>query len=110
VRDVAPAELAVGVPATAAPTVTFARALDPTSVSGSTVRLVGGITGRPVPAGVAYDAGRRAVVVTPLAPLRSGLPYAVRVRGVRDAAGATMDDLYRWPFTVAASPVVASRS
>jgi serine protease len=102
VRDVDPAELSVGVPATATPTVTFARAVDPSSVSPTTVRLVGGITGRAIPAGVAYDAGRRAVVVTPLAPLRAGLPYTVRVRGVRDAAGATMEELYRWPFSVSA--------
>jgi hypothetical protein len=34
-------------------------------------------------------------------PLRPGLPYAVRVRGVHDDRGATMEDLYRWSFTVA---------
>ncbi len=100
VRDVAPAELSVGVPATAAPTVTFGRDVDPNSVSATTVRLVGGITGRPVAATVAYDAARRAAVVTPQAPLRAGLPYAVRVRGVRDGSGATMDELHRWSFTV----------
>jgi serine protease len=101
VRDVTPAELSVGVAATSTPTVTFARDLDPAWVSPTTVRLVGGITGRTVPAGVAYDAGRRAVVVTPLAPLRAGLPYAVRVHRVRDGTGATMEDLYRWAFTIA---------
>ena len=100
VRDVAPAELSVGVPAAAAPTVTFARDLDPASVSPMTVRLVGGITGRAVPATVTYDASRRAAVVTPQAPLRAGLPYAVRVRGVHDGSGAAMEDLYRWSFTV----------
>jgi len=65
------------------------------------VRLVGGITGRTVPSTVVYDAGRRAVVVTPATPLRAGLPYAVRVRGVRDDRGSTMDELLRWSFTIA---------
>lgn len=102
VRDVAPAELSVGVPAGAVPTVTFARDLDPASVSASTVRLVGGITGRTVASSVSYDAVRRAVVVAPAAPLRPGLPYAVRVRGVRDVRGAVQEELHRWSFTVAA--------
>jgi hypothetical protein len=102
VRDVSPQELAVGVPTTAAPTVTFARDLDPASVSPSTVRLVGGITGRTVRATVAYDPVRQAAVVTPLAPLRAGLPYAVRVRNVRDTRGAVLEDLQRWSFTIAA--------
>jgi serine protease len=101
VRDVAPAELSTGVPGTAAPTVTFARSLDPASVSPTTVRLVGGVTGRTVPATVTYDAGQQAAIVTPSVPLRPGLPYAVRVRGVHDDRGATMEDLYRWSFTVA---------
>jgi hypothetical protein len=101
VRDVEPAELSEGVPAGATPTVTFARDVDPASVSPATVKLVGGITGRAVPSVVTYDAVRRAAVVTPAAPLRAGLPYAVRVRGVRDGAGATMDELTRWSFTVA---------
>jgi serine protease len=100
VRDVAPAELAVDVPAGTAPTLTFGRALQPASISPNTVRLVGGITGRAVPATLAYHAATRALTITPLAPLRAGLPYAVRVRNVRDAAGATMTDLYRWSFTI----------
>jgi hypothetical protein len=101
VRDVAPAELAEGVAPTVAPRVTFARALDPLSVTPGTVRLVGGITGRTVPATVAYDAAQRAVVVTPLEPLRAGLPYAVRVGQVHDTHGTVLEDLYRWSFTVA---------
>jgi subtilisin family serine protease len=102
VRDVAPDELAVGVPSGAAPTLTFVRELDPGSISPNTVRLVGGITGRAVSATLAYDATTRALSITPLAPLRAGLPYAVRVRNVRDLRGATMSDLYRWSFTAAA--------
>jgi len=70
-------------------------------VSAATVRLVGGITGRTVPSTLAYDAGRRALVITPLARLRAGLPYAVRVRNVRDTRGATMAHLLRWSFTIA---------
>jgi hypothetical protein len=101
VRDVVPAELAVDVLPGAAPTLSFVRDLDPASISPGTVRLVGGITGRGVPATLAYDAGTRALRITPLAPLRAGLPYAVRVRNVRDLRGATMTDLYRWSFTVA---------
>jgi subtilisin family serine protease len=102
VRDVAPAELAVDVPAGAAPVLTFVRELDPASISPTTVRLVGGVTGRSVPASLAYDPGSQALTITPSSPLRPGLPYAVRVRNVRDVRGATMTDLYRWSFTVAA--------
>jgi serine protease len=101
VRDVSPPELGLGVPGGATPTATFARDLDPASVSPRTVRLVGGVRGRAVPSTVAYDPGRRAAVVTPLAPLRAGLPYAVVVRDVRDRQGATMAEPHRWAFTIA---------
>jgi hypothetical protein len=101
VRDVAPAELSVDVPGDATPAVTFARALDPASVSPRTVQLLGGVRGRAVPATVAYDPVRRRAVVTPLAPLRPGLPYAVQVRDVGDVGGASMAETHRWTFTVA---------
>ena len=65
-----------------------------------TVRLIGGVRGRAVRSTVAYDPVRRRAVVTPLAPLRPGLPYAVQVRDVRDASGVPMTDPHRWSFTI----------
>jgi subtilisin family serine protease len=98
-----PADLATGVDPGARISVEAARPLQPSTVrAGQTVRLVGGVTGREVPATVAWDPAHNTIRITPAAPLRRGLPYVVRIRGVRDLGGATMEGLFRSRFTVAA--------
>ena len=102
VRDTTPADYAVGVSPTGAITLTFSRELDPASVvGGTTVRLVGGITGREKPATVSYDVASRTVVVVPGARLSSGLPYVLRLRNVEDVHGNVLEELQRFRFTPA---------
>jgi serine protease len=102
VRDTTPADYAVGVSPTGAITLTFSRELDPASVvGGTTVRLVGGITGREKPATVSYDVASRTVVVVPGARLSSGLPYVLRLRNVEDVHGDVLEELQRFRFTPA---------
>ncbi|MDQ1644496.1 MAG: serine protease, partial [Cryptosporangiaceae bacterium] len=87
VRDVAPADFSTGLAQSVAPSVTFARALDPASVDASTVRLLRGTNGEPVDATAAYDPAARTVTLTPKSPLADNTPYRIAVGAVRDAIG-----------------------
>ncbi|WP_334489502.1 S8 family serine peptidase [Micromonospora sp. CPCC 205711] len=105
VRDVAPADFASDVAPAAVPSVTFQRALDPESVSSSTVRLVHGRTGAAVTASVSYDAGSRTARVTPAVALQADTPYRLVVDGVRDTSGETQAKRFSSTFsTVDAAP------
>ncbi|HEX2357747.1 MAG TPA: S8 family serine peptidase, partial [Micromonosporaceae bacterium] len=86
VRDVSPADFATGLGLGTAATVTFARAVDPASVSAATVRLVNGRSGAAVPATLGYDAGT--ATLTPVAALQDNTPYRIVVAGLRDGTGA----------------------
>ncbi|NYF56557.1 S8 family serine peptidase [Micromonospora purpureochromogenes] len=105
VRDAAPVDFASEVAPAAVPSVTFQRAVDPESVSSSTVRLVNGRTGTLVAASVSYDAGSRTARVTPAAALPADTPYRLVVEGVRDTAGETQTERFSSTFsTVDAAP------
>jgi serine protease len=101
VRDTSPATFTTGVTTGYRPRLIAARDLDPATVGSSTVRLVGGVTGREKAATVTYDPATRRINLVPSSPLRAGAPYVIRVRGLRDTGGATMAELYRFRFTVA---------
>jgi type VII secretion-associated serine protease mycosin len=101
VRDVEPISLTVNVAEGVVPTVRFGRALDPTSVNDTTMRLIDR-TGAPVTTAVAYDDATRVATLTPSAPLAPG-PYVVRVEGVTDGVGETLRE-FGTPFTVGPSP------
>ena len=62
-----PANGATNIGTTATVTITFSEALDPTSVSADTIRVLAG--GTQIAAGVAYNAANRTVTLTPAAPL-----------------------------------------
>lgn len=109
VQSSTPSDVATGVAQAAAPTVTFARDITATSVTGSTVHLVDGRTGSDVPASVAYDATTRTATMTPTAPLSQDAPYRLTVSGVTDTSGATMDTAYSSTFeTVDPAPSAVS--
>ncbi|WP_139307424.1 S8 family serine peptidase [Micromonospora pattaloongensis] len=85
VRDVAPADFAVGAPLDVQPTVTFAREIDPATVTPSTVRLVNGRTGAAVPATSSLTGST--VTLTPDTALQDNTPYRIVVGGLKDSSG-----------------------
>ncbi|MCW2506083.1 MAG: Type secretion-associated serine protease mycosin [Actinomycetia bacterium] len=95
VRGVSPADFATGQPLDARPSVTFARQLDPASVTAETVELLRGTDGSRVSAAVTYDPATRTATLTPAAPLGDNTPYRIVTGPVRDATGATSTE----PFT-----------
>ena len=104
VRDVSPPDFAEGAAAAVAPTVEFGRALDATTVSSQTVRLLDAVSGAPVSADVGYAAAARTATIRPASALSSGRPYRVEVRGVRDATGAEMPGAFSSRFVVGSTP------
>ncbi|MGZ0149112.1 S8 family serine peptidase [Kribbella sp. WER1] len=95
VRDVVPADLSVNATATATPTVTFAHAMNPDTITASTVQLLNGKTGAVVPSTLtAYDADTQSVTIKSTAPLLEATPYRVLVKGVREFSASA--DLPQW--------------
>lgn len=87
VRDWSVPDGATNVPTSTPLTVSFARDLDPASVTSSTVRLLNA-SGTVLPAPPSYDAATRTVTVRPDPPLAPDSSYRVVVTtGVRDTAG-----------------------
>ena len=103
VRGTSPADFASGVATSVVPTIRFARALEPVSVSASTVSLSDGDTGAAVAATRAYDAATQTVMVRPAAALASDKPYVVTINGVRDTSGNAMGEPFAFRFTTTAS-------
>ena len=104
VRDTQPADFAEAAATTVAPTIRFARALDPASLTSGTVRLTNATTQEPVSASLAYDAATRTVTVRPSGALTAGAAYKLAVSGVNDGAGASMEEEYSFRFTVGTTP------
>ncbi|MFP3713778.1 DVUA0089 family protein [Puerhibacterium sp. TATVAM-FAB25] len=107
VRGASPADFATSVPVTARPAVTFARDVDPASVTASTVRLLSGRTGAPVAAGLSVSGGT--VTLTPAAALQDNTPYRIAVSGVTDRAGSVQTGRFSPTFRTVdvAPPAVA---
>ena len=113
VRALTPAPHASGVAVRPTVTVTFDRQLDPSSVDGTTVRLVDA-PGPTVPATRTYTAATRTIRLTPTDDLSAGGHYEVVVDGLRDTAGDVQVRATRTWFTVAAggdrfTPVTPAR-
>jgi FG-GAP-like repeat/Bacterial Ig-like domain len=88
---------------------TMQRALNPSSVTGQTVKLLDGLTGASVAVTVKYDAATKTITiyragsrlrgVSDTVPLtRPGYPYRVVIGGVKDAGGDTFGG-YSFTFT-----------
>jgi hypothetical protein len=93
-----PADFASGVATSIAPAIHFARALDASSVTTSTVQLIDGSSGSPVPANVSYDAVGQRATITPQAPLTGGHAYVVRIAGVVGADGVALPPAVSFRF------------
>ncbi|MGY4772709.1 S8 family serine peptidase [Kribbella sp. CWNU-51] len=100
-RDVFPANLASGVPASAKPTVTFARDMDPASVTSGTVMLRDGKTDQQVSAITTYDAATRTATVTPQQPLLDNRPYKIEGTSYLYEADGTQLPWFRTVFSTA---------
>ena len=102
-----PSAGATGVAVTVAPTATFSRAMDATTINGTTVTLSG--PSGAVAATVAYDSGTRIVTITPSAALAAGTAYTVQLSsGINSQDGVALSTV-TWSFTTLASaPTVVS--
>jgi methionine-rich copper-binding protein CopC len=97
-----PGNNATGVALTVAPTATFSRAMDATTINGTTVVLSG--SSGAVAAAVAYDSSARVVTITPSAALASGATYTVQLSsGIKSQDGLALAAV-SWSFTTASSP------
>ena len=103
VRATSVPDFAVAVSRDVAPTATFTRDVDPSSVTTATVGILDGRTGARVPATVSYDPATRTATVTPTAKLYDNAPYRLTVSGVQDTSSATMTTAYSNTFRTADS-------
>jgi type VII secretion-associated serine protease mycosin len=87
VTSVTPVEYSTGIALTTSPQVVFAGDVDASTINASTVTLIDGRTGVPVPGGVSYDAGSRTATITPAQQLRRATPYRIVVNGVQVSSG-----------------------
>ena len=98
VRDASPGINGLAGSLSVAPTVTFQRQLDPTSVDDTTVYLRNAKTGDPVPATTSYDEATKVATITPVDALDDLGAYRIVVGAVRDTGGATHDEDFSVPF------------
>ncbi|MEV0153011.1 S8 family serine peptidase [Micromonospora sp. NPDC050686] len=96
VRDVSPPDFALDQPVTLRPSVTFARAVAPESVTGATVKLLDGRGDYPVQA--TRTVTGNVVTIVPLEPLFDNHPYRIVVNGVTDTAGVTQTERFTTTF------------
>ncbi len=103
VTSTSPADGATDVPVSTSPTVTFDEAVDPASVSSSSVQLLDA-GGQPVAQAGSpqISPDGRTVTIDPAANLDETATYRIRVSGVTDQAGNAVSPAYQQPngFTV----------
>jgi len=89
-------------------TVTFNEAIDPATISGSTVRLLH--AGTPVAATVTYNASALTATIDPDVNLNYATNYTIEILGggsdprVKDMAGNALASNYTWSFTTQNTP------
>jgi hypothetical protein len=90
--------------------VTFSEAMDPTTISGTTVQLLVTSSSAVVPATVTYSAATHIASIAPTSALTNGTQYTIRVTtGVKDLAGNALASTFNSTFTVDTSaPTVLS--
>ena len=111
VTSVAPPPGAAAVAPTVVVSVAFSEALNPSTVTAATVRLLDA-TGVAQGASLAYDATSRTIRLTPAAPLAFQQLWTVVVSGgptgIRDAAGNAMAKDYMSTFTTTDRGLIAA--
>src|SRR5207253_1712688 len=100
----APADGALGVPASVAPTVTFNQPMVASTINSSTFVLSTFGDGS-IAATISYDSATDTATLTPNSSLAMGTTYAVHVDGsVQAQAGATLGTAVNWTFTTGGCP------
>lgn len=100
VTSTTPADGAASVPVDAAPTATFSRAVDPSTVTSTSFTLTG--PSGAVASSVSYDATSRTAMLTPTAALAAGTAYTARVgTAVHASDGTPLAAATSWTFTTA---------
>ena len=98
---------ATGIDPGASITASFSEAMDPSTITTTTVQLRDP-SGTLVPATVSYNSATATVTLTPTAPLAFSTTYTVTIvggaNGVKDLAGNPLAANVTWSFTTAAKP------
>jgi hypothetical protein len=105
VTQVNPGDGATSIAATAQPSATFSRAMDPSTITASTFTLTPSGGGSPVAATVAYDAATRTATLTPSATLSFSTTYVARLStSVKADDGTPLANAVSWTFTTMTQP------
>ena len=100
--SLAPTNLAANIGTNALVSVNFNKAINPISVTGSTIALTAGSTTE-VPLSIAFNSNYTRVSITPQAPLPASTQIAIAVNGVTSQAGVAVAS-QTTHFTTAAGP------
>ncbi len=108
VSTTSPANGATNISTGSAVTVTFSEAMDATTISNSTVKLLDGNS--MIAASVVYNASNKSVTITPVNALANSKTYTISVLGgipgVKDAASNPLAQTFSSTFTTAAASQV----
>jgi len=101
---------ATGVSVSIAPTATFSRAMDASTITASSFTLKTS-SGASIAAAVSYDATTLTATLKPNAILASSTTYTATLAAtIRAADGAALAPAVSWSFTTLAAPTVSARS
>jgi hypothetical protein len=110
ISSITPAGGATNVARTTAPQIVFSEAMNATTITGSTVRLLDGST--QVAATVTYNATTRTATITPNATLSASRTYTISIlggsNGVKDSAGNALAQTVTSSFTTASATASTS--
>ena len=104
VTSVGPPNGTTGAGINAAVILMFSKAIDPITVTGSTVSITGGAQ-TVVPASISFNSTLTEAIITPLAPLPGSTVMTITINGVTDTQGHSVTPLTT-TFTTAAGPVL----
>ena len=100
VDSVSPAPNANGVLSTSLIEVVFSQAVNPETISNTTIRLIGSASGRHL-ATFAYNNASRTSTITPITPFASGETVTVIItRGILSDAGDSIPESFAWAYKV----------
>jgi hypothetical protein len=109
VSSTSPTAGATGVGTGSPVTATFSRAMDGTTITGSTFTLTG--PGGAVPATVTYNSSTNTATLTPTANLATSTSYTATVTtGAKATDGQALAAPFSWSFTTAAAPTVTANT
>ncbi|WCB95824.1 virion structural protein [Baekduia alba] len=109
VTQVNPGDTATGIAATTTPTATFSRAMDASTITGSTFTLTPSGGGAAVAASVAYDAATQTATLTPTSTLDFSTTYVAKLTtAVKASDGQALPNAVTWSFATMAAPAPPS--